>query len=201
MSSQCYSQYWHSIPVNTDSSLLWGSITNTIHIWRDPRYKWETDHINVVDQRASILELNILFNKHYSRISVMCNNVTVISWFNNVGDKESASCMKIVCNICTSALQRNCGYQQCISQVSLATSDQIAHRSSHPVVFLGKGVLEICSKFTGEQPCWNVISIKLFCNFIEITLQHGFSTVNLLLIFTTSFIKNTPGRLLLGVAL
>ena len=100
MSSQCYSQYWHSIPVNTDSSLLWGSITNTIHTWRDPRYKWETDHINVVDQRASILELNILFNKHYSRISVMCNNVTVISWFNNVGDKESASCMKIVRNIC-----------------------------------------------------------------------------------------------------
>ena len=26
-------------------------------------------------------------------------------------------------------------------------------RSSHPVVYLGKGVLKICSKFTGEHPC------------------------------------------------
>ena len=34
-------------------------------------------------------------------------------------------------------------------------------RSSHPEVFLVKGVLKICSKFTGEHPCRNVISIKL----------------------------------------
>ena len=34
-------------------------------------------------------------------------------------------------------------------------------RSSHPQVFLGKGVLKICSKFTGEHLCRNVISIKL----------------------------------------
>ena len=26
-------------------------------------------------------------------------------------------------------------------------------KSSHPEVFLGKGVLKICSKFTGEHPC------------------------------------------------
>ena len=37
-------------------------------------------------------------------------------------------------------------------------------RSSHPMVFLEKGVLEICGKFTGEHPCWSVISIKLLCN-------------------------------------
>ena len=43
-------------------------------------------------------------------------------------------------------------------------------RSSHPDVFLGKGVLKICSKYTGEHPCWSAISIKLLCNFIEITL-------------------------------
>ena len=30
-------------------------------------------------------------------------------------------------------------------------------------VFLGKGVLKICSKFTGEHPCKSVISIKLLC--------------------------------------
>ena len=28
-------------------------------------------------------------------------------------------------------------------------------------MFLGKGVLKICSKFTGEQTCRSVISIKL----------------------------------------
>ena len=38
---------------------------------------------------------------------------------------------------------------------------------------------------------------KLFCNFIEITLLHGCSPVNLLHIFRTPFIKNTSGRLLL----
>ena len=34
-------------------------------------------------------------------------------------------------------------------------------RSIHSEVFLGKGVLKIWSKFTGEHPCRNVISIKL----------------------------------------
>ena len=36
----------------------------------------------------------------------------------------------------------------------------IMFRSSHPEVFLGKGVLQICSKFTGEHPCQSVISIE-----------------------------------------
>ena len=34
-------------------------------------------------------------------------------------------------------------------------------RSSPSKVFLGKGVLKICSKFTGEHPCQSAISIKL----------------------------------------
>ena len=54
------------------------------------------------------------------------------------------------------------------------------NRSSPPEVFLGKDVLKIFSKFTGEQPCQSVISIKLLCNFIEIILRHGCSPVNLL---------------------
>ena len=33
-------------------------------------------------------------------------------------------------------------------------------RSSHTEVFLGKGVLKICSKFTGEHPCRNVSLLK-----------------------------------------
>ena len=60
-------------------------------------------------------------------------------------------------------------------------------------VFLGKGILEICSKCTGKHLCQSVISIKLQSNFIEIALQHGCSSVNLPYIFRTPFPKNTSG--------
>ena len=40
-------------------------------------------------------------------------------------------------------------------------------------------------------------SIKLLCNFIEITLRYECSPVNLLHIFATSFYQNTSGELLL----
>ena len=33
-------------------------------------------------------------------------------------------------------------------------------RSSHPEVFLGRDVLKICSKFTGEHPYRSVISVS-----------------------------------------
>ena len=67
-----------------------------------------------------------------------------------------------------------------------------------PEVFLGKGVLKICSKFTGEHPYRSAISIKLLCNFIEIALRHGCSPANLLHIFRTPFSKNTSGGVLLN---
>ena len=98
----------------------------------------------------------------------------------------------------------------------------IIARSSRPEVYLRKGVLKICSKFTGEHPCRGVISIKLLCTkaptvqcginpfssclardimtdveIIEIALRHGCSPVILLHIFRTPFFKNTYGRLLL----
>ena len=38
-------------------------------------------------------------------------------------------------------------------------------RSSRPEVFLGKDALKICSKFTGEYPCRNAISMKFLCDF------------------------------------
>ena len=72
-------------------------------------------------------------------------------------------------------------------------------RSSSPWVFLEKGVLKICSKFTGEHTCWNLISINLLCNLIEITLRQGYSPVNLLYIFRTPFSRNTYGGLLLNI--
>ena len=55
----------------------------------------------------------------------------------------------------------------------------VTGRSSRPEVFLGKGVPKICSKFTGEHPS----------NFIEITLRHGRSLVNLMHIYGTPFHK------------
>ena len=64
-------------------------------------------------------------------------------------------------------------------------------RSSHPEVFLGKAVLKICCKFTGEHQCQSVILIKLICNFIEIALRRGYSLVNLLHIFRIPFPRNT----------
>ena len=62
-------------------------------------------------------------------------------------------------------------------------------RSSPSEVFLGKGVLKKYSKFRGEHPCQSVISIKLICRFIEITLHHGCSSVNLLYFFRAPFLR------------
>ena len=59
-------------------------------------------------------------------------------------------------------------------------------------MFLGKGVLKICIKFTEEHLCRSVLSIKLLC----FTLA-GCSSVSLLHIFRSSFYKNTYRELLL----
>ena len=83
------------------------------------------------------------------------------------------------------------------SQESIAAILFGNSNSSHPKVFSGKVVLKVWSKFTGENPCRRVISIKLQSNFIKITLRHGCLPVTLLQIFTTPFLKNTCGRLLL----
>ena len=55
-------------------------------------------------------------------------------------------------------------------------------------MFLGKAVLKICSKFTGEHPCRGAILMAL---------QHGCSLVNLLHIFRTLFSMDTYEGLLL----
>ena len=60
-------------------------------------------------------------------------------------------------------------------------------RSNPPQVFLGKRVLKICSKFTGEHPCRSVTSRKLICNFSEIAFRHGCSPVYLQLLFRKPF--------------
>ena len=59
------------------------------------------------------------------------------------------------------------------------------YKSSHAEVFLGKGVLKISRKFTGEHSCRSVISMMLLCNFIEITSAWVFSRKS------AAYFKNT----------
>ena len=110
-----------------------------------------------------------------------------------------------MCGKVTISLRDNFGFQ-CfnISHADMVFSSVICFcheknhfRSSPLEAFLGKDVLKKCSKFTGEHPCRSVISVTLLCNFIEITLRHGFSPVNLLHIFRTPFPWNTSRWLLL----
>ena len=58
-------------------------------------------------------------------------------------------------------------------------------RSSRTEVFLGKGVMKICSKFTGEHPCQSAILLRYRCS------------VSLLYFLRTPFLKNNSVRLLL----
>ena len=67
-------------------------------------------------------------------------------------------------------------------------------------VFLRKGVLKICSKFTGEHECGSAISIMFLCNFTEMALRYGCSPVSLLHIFRTPFSWNSSGWLLLNIS-
>ena len=71
-------------------------------------------------------------------------------------------------------------------------------RSNGPEVFLRKALLKTCSKFTGAHPGRNVISMKLLCDFIEIILRDGCSSVILLDSFRIPSRKNTSGRTLLS---
>ena len=65
-----------------------------------------------------------------------------------------------------------------ITSTSANENKWITGWSSPPEVFTEKGTLKKCKKFTEEYPCRSMISVKLLCNFIEITLWHGCSPVN-----------------------
>ena len=66
------------------------------------------------------------------------------------------------------------------------------YRSNHPEVFLEKGILKICNKFTGENPCWSVISTKLLrIRCTQTALRFGCSSVNLLY-FSEHLFLETP---------
>ena len=81
-------------------------------------------------------------------------------------------------------------------KLQLMNNSSANYRSSRPEVFLRKGVLKICSKFTEEHLCWSETLIKLQNNLIDITLRHGCPPVNLLHIFKIPFPQNTSEGLL-----
>ena len=85
----------------------------------------------------------------------------------------------------------------CIKELQISLTNSVTfikNRSSHhPEAFLGKCVLKIYRKCTGEYPWRSAISIKLLCSFIEMTLWHGCSLVNLLHIFRNLFIRTALG--------
>ena len=54
--------------------------------------------------------------------------------------------------------------------MATSISQLYKNRSSPPEVFLGKGVLKICSKFTGEHPCRSMISCK-FARYFQNTFS------------------------------
>ena len=64
-------------------------------------------------------------------------------------------------------------------------------------MLLGKVVLNICSKLTGEHLCRSAISIKLQSNLTETTPRNMCFPLNLLHIFRTPFLKNISGGLIL----
>ena len=85
---------------------------------------------------------------------------------------------------CT-CIQEPCSLSKVVPFATIA----LFFRSSPPKVFLGKGFLKIYSKLTEEHPCQSVIPITLLCNFIEITLQHGCFSVNLMIFSEHLFLK------------
>ena len=98
--------------------------------------------------------------------------------FNEKGSKDILRGYKL--HVCSQRCNR-CGFNILLS----------VYRSSAPELLLRKRALKICNKFTGEHPCWSVISIELPSNFIEIASQNGCSPVDLLHIFRTLFPKSS----------
>ena len=93
-------------------------------------------------------------------------------------------------------------FKICVLGINIFLTEQMPRDqdANNQRCFFKKGVLKICSKFTREHLCRSVISMKLLCNFIEITLWWGCSLVNLLHIFrkplcTRHLVKHWPADL------
>ena len=97
-----------------------------------------------------------------------------------IGGKKVSALQRFFLRQFDSKAIRSCHTVRLMEVSALQRFHCIRFRSSRSEMFLGKGVLKICSRFTGEDPRRSVILMKLQTNFIEITLQHGCSPVNFL---------------------
>ena len=133
------------------------------------------DWLNLTTDKWLLQKRNILKNKDIANLFKL--NFCVSNLF--IQSNTGSYCMHITGSV-------NISLYMCVSLLVLC-----ALYASVCDVCVWKGVLKICSKFTGEHPCGSVISIKLQTNFIEITLRHGCSPVNLLHILEHFFL-GTP---------
>ena len=88
------------ITIHTDASLTGWGINNGISLSRGLWHKAELDHINVLKLKA--IEIGIYTyckNKSFLHVRVMCDNVTVIAYINNMGSIKSKTCNNIACRI------------------------------------------------------------------------------------------------------
>ena len=110
----------------------------------------------------------------------------LLRWYHFIFHISLKYWLKLFCSI----FLNHDSYTSCMFTLSFNNSED-SEAAMQILVFLVKSVLEICSKFTGEDLCRSVVSIKLQSNFIEITFWYGCSPVNLLHIHRTLFTKNT----------
>ena len=133
------------------------------------------------------MKLSSTIRKVNDRVSELCisngfhfiNNIEINKNFVCHGGKIRWNYM--VQGVCFKSSETMCLRDQSLAQFLSIFFQATYFRSSHPEVFLGKGVLKIYSKFSGEHSYQSAISI--------ITLWHGCSPVDLLHIFRRPFYK------------
>ena len=96
------------ITIYADTSLTDWGITDDIPPSRGLWHKAELKHINVLELKAIKIGIySYCKNKDFLHVRVMCDNVTAISYVNNIGGKISQTC---------NVLKTSCGFQQHIYQ-------------------------------------------------------------------------------------
>ena len=101
------------------------------------------------------------------------------------GKSNSSDILYFCCSLLFSDID-NCLFNDSQFHLTLCFYNNFVKESiwsSSSELFLGKGVLKICSKFTWEHPCQKAV--------IDIAPWHGCSPANLLHIFRAPFPKNT----------
>ena len=90
-------------------------------------------------------------------------------------------------------------FKSCVSWRIAWITHSCTVRSNPPEVFFWKNVTQICNKFTGERPCWRLISMKLLCNFIESYSLAWVFSCQFVTYFQNTFLLEVSGRLLIMV--